>query len=94
MPRPVSSGKRVGVEEAVRNDFTIGARVSVLEKIADDEQSDMVAPRGSFVEVDAEELRACTEPDVSFLDELSCKRFEKRFAGLYTAAGKMPSVNI
>ena len=82
------------MEEAVCNDFTIGARVSVLEKIADDEQSDMVAPRGSFVEVDAEELRACTEPDVSFLDELSCKRFEKRLAGLYTAAEKMPSVNI
>ena len=82
------------MEKAVCHDFSIGPRVSVLEKIADDEESNMVAPRGPLIEIDAEKLRACAEPDVPFLDEFSCKRIEKRFTGLDAAAGKMPSVNI
>ena len=68
------------MEEAVCHYFTVGTRVSVLEKIADDEQSNMVAPRGPFVEVDAEKLRSCAQPNVPFLGELSCKRILKRFA--------------
>lgn len=78
----------------MRDNFMIGARVAVLDKIAHDEQSDMIAPRDTFVEVNAEEPRSCAEPDVSFLGKLSHKRREKRLAGLDTAAGKMPSVNI
>src|SRR4029078_13334046 len=86
--------QRIRVEETVCHDFAVGTWVPVLEKIADDEQGDMVAPRGPFVKVDAEKLRRCAEPDVSFLGELPCKRIEKRFAGLHAAAGKMPSDNI
>src|SRR5215510_13399100 len=81
-------------EESVFDDFVIGARVSVLSEVANNEKRHVIAPRYPFVEVDPEELGRSAKPDVAFLGQLARQSLKKRFSRLDAAAGQMPTLDI